>query len=158
MLQMVSVLSPSAPTVRLHGRRSDSSFTPAFRVLAAILGSLLFLVSLSAPVHAQPADGKDGNAAYGDAEYGDPEYGNAAYGSHDAGSGLPGWAKPMRQKQRPSYENRPLEPPCPSGACDGTPPEVPVDGGLSLLVVAGASYALSRLSGASEGESQGPCV
>ena len=68
----------------------------------------------------------------------------AASFSPAAAQSLPEWAAPSRGVGDPP----PVEgdPPCPPLGCSGGgPEEVPVDGGLALLALAGGAYACGRL-------------
>lgn len=63
---------------------------------------------------------------------------------------LPSWAAPGNDSSfDQSFDERSLE--CASADCDDTPPgnpgtpAVPVDGGLGLLALAGAGYAVRKL-------------
>jgi hypothetical protein len=51
--------------------------------------------------------------------------------------GLPGWAAPSGSSGAPEAANAPPPPP--------PPEQVPIDGGLALLGLAGAGYAVKRL-------------
>ncbi|MEM8600423.1 MAG: hypothetical protein AAGF99_10920 [Bacteroidota bacterium] len=55
---------------------------------------------------------------------------------------LPDWAKPAAPQ---SYESPPSEPLETGGEIPGAPAPVPVDGGLGLLALAGAGYAVRKL-------------
>jgi hypothetical protein len=71
---------------------------------------------------------------------------------------LPAWAAPMdppasanrgggngRGRGPGNGNDRPCQNPNPPSWCGGGPEEVPVDGGLLLLVLAGGALALTRL-------------
>ena len=93
-----------------------------------LLGAVLSLILLPGLAHASPGQGGDLDRLSGSSTGSDV-------------TDLPSWStKPAAQAPETGAENV-APPPNPGGA----PTQVPVDGGLGLLALAGAGYAAKKL-------------
>lgn len=99
------------------------------RITWILSAALLSLMLVAQPVQAQQ-------------DRQDPFSRQPAESERGSSMGLPSWAEPGTRSAIEPPDNTPDDTPPPPG-----PPtqQVPIDGGLGLLAVAGAGYAVSRL-------------
>jgi hypothetical protein len=90
-----------------------------------------------------------------------PDMNHRQLRSPDASTRLPSWAEPKGPDRRNRFPGTGSDPGIGASSQDETappppavPPQVPVDGGLSLLALAGAGYAARKLRQSSDEEDE----